>query len=63
MDLPDEVADIVVPLATALALKSDKQLAQQEEAEYQARLVQYLSFVTRGKSGGPVYVNYTYPLW
>jgi len=63
LDLPDEVADIIVPLATALALKSDKQLAQQEEAEYQARLVQYLSFVTRGKSGGPVYVNYTYPLW
>jgi hypothetical protein len=63
LDLPDEVADIVVPLATAYALKSDKQAAQQEEQEFQVRMTQYLSFVTRGKSGGPAYVNYTYDLW
>jgi len=63
MDLPDEIADIVVPFATALALKSDKQPAQQEESEFMARLTQYLSFVARGKSGGPQYVNYEYTLW
>ena len=63
MDLPDEIADIVVPLATAFALKSDKQDARQEEAEFQARMTQYLTFVTRGKSGGPQYVKYAYPLW
>ncbi|MEM4217062.1 MAG: hypothetical protein QXZ09_03480 [Candidatus Methanomethylicaceae archaeon] len=63
IDMPDEVVDIVVPLATAYALKSDKQAAQQEEAEFQVRMTQYLTFVTRGKSGGPTYVSYPYPLW
>jgi len=60
LDMPDELADIIVPFATALALKADKQAYQQEEAEYQVRMTRYLSFVARGKSGGPQYVNYTF---
>ena len=63
MDLPDETAQIVVPLATAYALASDKQLAQNEVNEYERKMVQYLSFVTRGRGSGPQYVNYPYPLW
>lgn len=63
MDLPDETATIIVPLATAYALSSDKQASQKEEMEYERKMTQYLSFVVRGRASGPQYVSYPYPLW
>lgn len=60
-DLPVEFHELIVVWATMLALRSDRRFndADYYFQEFNSRMANLLSFATRGKAGGPTYVNYT----
>jgi len=57
-DLPQEYQELVILWATILALRADQRPESAWQVEFNFRLTNALSFVTRGKSGGPQYVHY-----
>ncbi len=57
-DLPQEAEELAILWASILAYRSDQRSAQSLQDEFNFRLANLLSFVGRGRAGGPQYVNY-----